>query len=181
MQERILTPDQVAQVLQVHPFTILKFIKQGKLKASKLGRVYRIRESEVERFLDQATNNSSKEKSIEKTLLKEKSQKQNSDQSTEPEVQMLSVTPEKPVPARNLEASEQKSSSKKQKIKVKKTSDKFDQKAQPDELESQNFLEGTDPQNNNFETKIQPNLESIDLENRQGDIESGEEHYYILD
>ena len=52
MDEKILTPDQVAQILQVHPFTVLKFIKQGKLRASKLGRVYRIRESDVNRFLD---------------------------------------------------------------------------------------------------------------------------------
>ncbi len=53
MEENIFTPDQVAQKLQVHPFTVLKFIKQGKLKASKLGRVYRIRESDVIRFLDE--------------------------------------------------------------------------------------------------------------------------------
>lgn len=53
MEENILTADQVAQKLQVHPFTVLKFIKQGKLKASKLGRVYRIRESDVTRFLDE--------------------------------------------------------------------------------------------------------------------------------
>lgn len=52
MDEKILTPDQVAQILQVHPFTVLKFIKQGKLRASKLGRVYRIRQSDVEKFLD---------------------------------------------------------------------------------------------------------------------------------
>ena len=50
--EEILTADQVAKILQVHPFTVLKFIKQGKLKASKLGRVYRIRRSDVDEFLD---------------------------------------------------------------------------------------------------------------------------------
>jgi excisionase family DNA binding protein len=53
MDEKILTPDQVAQILQVHPFTVLKFIKQGKLRASKLGRVYRIRHSDVMKFLDE--------------------------------------------------------------------------------------------------------------------------------
>lgn len=52
MEETILTVEQVAKILQVHPFTVLKFIKQGKLKAAKLGRVYRIRRSEVELFLD---------------------------------------------------------------------------------------------------------------------------------
>ncbi|MFA5828972.1 MAG: helix-turn-helix domain-containing protein [Candidatus Gracilibacteria bacterium] len=58
MEENILTPDQVAQKLQMHPFTVLKFIKQGKLKASKLGRVYRIRESDVSRFLDEQAETS---------------------------------------------------------------------------------------------------------------------------
>lgn len=55
MQDRILTPDQVASILQIHPLTVLKYIKQGKLKGAKLGRVYRIRESDVEKFLDQST------------------------------------------------------------------------------------------------------------------------------
>lgn len=54
MQERILTPSQVAQILQIHQFTVLKYIKQGKIKASKIGRVYRIRESDLENFLDQS-------------------------------------------------------------------------------------------------------------------------------
>lgn len=53
--DEILTSEQVAQILQIHPFTVLKFIKQGKLKASKLGRVYRIRRSDVEKFLDSQT------------------------------------------------------------------------------------------------------------------------------
>lgn len=50
--EEILTAEQVAKILQVHPFTVLKFIKQGKLKASKLGRVYRIRRRDVDEFLE---------------------------------------------------------------------------------------------------------------------------------
>ena len=60
MDEKILTPDQVALILQVHPFTVLKFIKQGKLRASKLGRVYRIRQSDVGRFLDEGEATSAK-------------------------------------------------------------------------------------------------------------------------
>lgn len=53
MIERFLTTEQVANILQVHPFTILKFLKQGKLKGVKLGRVYRIKESDVHEFLDE--------------------------------------------------------------------------------------------------------------------------------
>ncbi len=68
MEEKILTPEQVAQVLQVHPFTVLKFIKQGKLRASKLGRVYRIRESDVAHFLDEQESNRAKGKNNRKSL-----------------------------------------------------------------------------------------------------------------
>lgn len=52
MKEKFFTTEQVANILQVHPFTILKFIKQGKLKGIKLGRVYRIKESDINMFLE---------------------------------------------------------------------------------------------------------------------------------
>ncbi len=55
MEEKILTTEQVASILQVHPFTILKFIKEGKLKGIKLGRVYRIKESDVREFIEERT------------------------------------------------------------------------------------------------------------------------------
>ena len=52
MQDRIMTPEQVAEMLQLHPFTILHYIKDGRLRAARLGRVYRIRESAVTEFLE---------------------------------------------------------------------------------------------------------------------------------
>jgi excisionase family DNA binding protein len=95
MQEKVLTPDQVAQILQVHQFTVLKYIKQGKIKASKIGRVYRIRQSDLELFLDitsgrvssadntntsEALNNTKKSKNKNKFSL-----------NPEPSVQLASV------------------------------------------------------------------------------------------
>ncbi|MCC7197304.1 helix-turn-helix domain-containing protein [Candidatus Peregrinibacteria bacterium] len=65
MEETILTVEQVAQILQVHPFTVLKFIKKDKLKAAKLGRVYRIRRSDVDKFLDELTNGGKSESPVE--------------------------------------------------------------------------------------------------------------------
>ena len=53
MADKLLTSEQVAQILQVHPFTVLKYIKSGKLKGIKLGRVWRIRESDMEHFLEE--------------------------------------------------------------------------------------------------------------------------------
>ena len=52
MPEKLLTSEQVAQILQVHPLTVLKYIKAGKLKGIKLGRVWRFREKDVEQFLE---------------------------------------------------------------------------------------------------------------------------------
>jgi len=52
MTDKLLTTQQVSQILQVHPLTVLKYIKAGKLKGIKLGRVWRIREKEVEIFLE---------------------------------------------------------------------------------------------------------------------------------
>lgn len=53
MPDKLLTSEQVSKILQVHPFTVLKYLKAGKLKGIKLGRVWRIRESDVERFLEE--------------------------------------------------------------------------------------------------------------------------------
>ena len=52
MSKRVLTAEQVAKILQIHHLTVLKLIKQKKLKAAKVGRVYRIRESAIDDFLD---------------------------------------------------------------------------------------------------------------------------------
>ena len=68
--DEILTAEQVAQVLKIHQFTVLKFIKQGKLKASKLGRMYRIRRVDVEKFLDDQTEKVEKKEIVAKKTLK---------------------------------------------------------------------------------------------------------------
>ena len=72
MEETILTADQVAKILQVHPFTVLKFIKQGKLKASKLGRVYRIRKSDVDEFLESLVEKPTQREQVKKASPKKK-------------------------------------------------------------------------------------------------------------
>jgi excisionase family DNA binding protein len=47
----IMTPDQVARLLQVDRETIYRYIRQGKLDASRLGRSYRIPRRNVELLL----------------------------------------------------------------------------------------------------------------------------------
>ena len=77
MEDEFLTAEQVAKILQVHPFTVLKFIKKGKLKAAKLGRVYRIRRKDVDTFMDSLVESSeTKPKTANKKEKKKKEQEQ---------------------------------------------------------------------------------------------------------
>ena len=52
MASSLLTPEQVAEELQIHHFTALKLIRSKQLKSIKLGRRYRVRERDLEKFLD---------------------------------------------------------------------------------------------------------------------------------
>ncbi len=61
MDERFYTPKQVADILQVHQYTVLKWIREGKLRALKLGRVYRTTESELRAFLGQTAHDSAQQ------------------------------------------------------------------------------------------------------------------------
>lgn len=47
----IMTPEQVAQYLQLNTDTVYRLIRQNKLAASQIGRAYRIPKEEVETFL----------------------------------------------------------------------------------------------------------------------------------
>ena len=53
--DRLYTTEQVAKLLQIHPLTVLKYINSGKLRAVKLGRVYRVTETSLQKFLEEMT------------------------------------------------------------------------------------------------------------------------------
>ena len=48
---RLLTPDQVAQRLQMSRLTILHWLRAGKLPSVRLGKLYRIRQGDLEATL----------------------------------------------------------------------------------------------------------------------------------
>lgn len=52
---KVYTPTEVAGLLKVNPQTVWKYIREGRLRASKLGRVYRIRETDLELLLDETS------------------------------------------------------------------------------------------------------------------------------
>lgn len=55
MNDKLLTPQQVADYLQVDFRTVYSLLRSGKLKGVKIGRVWRISESELQRLLKSET------------------------------------------------------------------------------------------------------------------------------
>ena len=52
---KVFTPAEAAALLKVNPQTVWKYIREKRLRASKLGRVYRIREADLERLLNETS------------------------------------------------------------------------------------------------------------------------------
>jgi excisionase family DNA binding protein len=51
MSEKYYSPEEIAEQFNLKPATVRKWIRQGKLKAIKLGRLWRIPEEELQRFI----------------------------------------------------------------------------------------------------------------------------------
>ena len=51
LEKDILTPQEVAQYLQLTPDTVYRYIREGRLAAAKFGRHYRIPKENVDLFL----------------------------------------------------------------------------------------------------------------------------------
>lgn len=51
MSERLLTPEQVSERLQVVPRTVYRWLSTGELQGVKLGRLWRVREEDLEAFI----------------------------------------------------------------------------------------------------------------------------------
>lgn len=51
MVERLLTPEEAAHKLGIAPRTMREWLRSGKLLGVKLGRLWRIRETDLEAFI----------------------------------------------------------------------------------------------------------------------------------
>jgi len=51
MTSKFYTPVELSEILRVNKMTIYRYIRAGKIKAYKIGKDYRIEESEYQRFL----------------------------------------------------------------------------------------------------------------------------------
>lgn len=48
------TVDELAKLLKLHPETIRRYLKKGKIEASKMGKRYRISDEDLKRFLEES-------------------------------------------------------------------------------------------------------------------------------
>lgn len=53
--EKLYTVDETAEILQVTANTVRRNIRQKRIRASKIGKSYRIKESDLQAFLDNKT------------------------------------------------------------------------------------------------------------------------------
>ena len=51
MIEKLLTPEQVAESLQISKITVMTYLRTGKIKGIKVGRLWRIQECDLRDFL----------------------------------------------------------------------------------------------------------------------------------
>lgn len=49
---RVYTPEEVAEILQITEYTVLKWLRQGKLKGFRAGRLWRISEDHLNEFMN---------------------------------------------------------------------------------------------------------------------------------
>lgn len=62
--EKMYTPEQVAEMLQVSIYSVRKWYASGKLDALKVGRRIRITESALERFVQSRNGSGNTEQSM---------------------------------------------------------------------------------------------------------------------
>jgi len=53
---KLYTIDEIAEILKVTQRTIYNYIKSGTLKAIKIGKYWRVKHSDLEKFLETGTN-----------------------------------------------------------------------------------------------------------------------------
>lgn len=55
-----LTPNEISKILKLHPFTVTRLAREGKIPAFKVGGVWRIETSKFERWIAKQGNRKGK-------------------------------------------------------------------------------------------------------------------------
>ena len=56
------TPNDLAKILNLHPFTVTRLAREGKIPAFKVGGVWRIRKDQFERWIERGTTSTTQRK-----------------------------------------------------------------------------------------------------------------------
>ena len=54
----MLTPNEIAKILRIHPFTVTRLAREGKLPGFKVGGIWRFWKDQFERWVQQNTKRS---------------------------------------------------------------------------------------------------------------------------
>jgi len=55
-----ITPNEIAAILRIHPFTVTRLAREGKLPGFKVGGIWRFRKDQFERWIEERTNRKTK-------------------------------------------------------------------------------------------------------------------------
>jgi len=58
----LLTPHELSRILKLHPFTVTRLAREGKLPGFKVGGSWRFRKDEFEKWIEERTNGNQKQK-----------------------------------------------------------------------------------------------------------------------
>ena len=54
-QIETLTPNEIAKILRIHPFTVTRLAREGKIPAFKVGGIWRFQKGEFEKWIASQT------------------------------------------------------------------------------------------------------------------------------
>ncbi len=54
-QIETLTPNEIAKILRIHPFTVTRLAREGKIPAFKVGGIWRFRKDQIEGWIKRKT------------------------------------------------------------------------------------------------------------------------------
>jgi excisionase family DNA binding protein len=66
--ERLLTPKEAAKIMAVSPRTIKEWLRRGEITGIKIRHLWRIRASDLEKFIQQGISDSQNDKESPETL-----------------------------------------------------------------------------------------------------------------
>ncbi|MCV3205716.1 helix-turn-helix domain-containing protein [Mesorhizobium sp. YC-39] len=69
MSSPLFTVEQVAEQLVLHPKTVLRYIRDGRLQATRIGKSYRIARAELDAFAGTESGHSSEVKDVRTTCI----------------------------------------------------------------------------------------------------------------